>query len=170
MKNKQGFTLIEMLVVVLIIGILAGIALPQYEMAVEKAKATEALMNMRTIIGAVERNILVSGTDNGSYESYGNRNNWDIELTGGIWIDNDSFQYMTDYFKYLPTDDGSGLFVVRCNGKCQKTSNAWDNYLYELWGCYPSVDGDCPFSCYAESNKGKKICKALEGLGVENDS
>ena len=47
MKNKLGFTLIEMLVVVLIIGILAGIALPQYTRAVEKAKVAQALITLK---------------------------------------------------------------------------------------------------------------------------
>ena len=46
-KNKKGFTLIEMLVVVLIIGILAGIALPQYQNAKIKADFAEAYIKLK---------------------------------------------------------------------------------------------------------------------------
>lgn len=163
-KEKQGFTLIEILVVVLIIGILAAVALPQYQLAVEKSKAAEALTNMRTIVDAVGRIKLLN--DDG--DIYTNHNNWDIDLSGGTW--KNERIYITDNFRYNTAEDNAGIDVVRCEGKCNITDDFWDNYLYELWVCYDPFWGGCPFICFADSAKGKRICKALEGLGVENRS
>lgn len=59
--NNKAFTLIEMLVVVLIIGILAAIALPQYELAVEKSRSSQALVTLRTLKDAMERERLARG-------------------------------------------------------------------------------------------------------------
>lgn len=41
LKNKNGFTLVELMVVIIIIGILASIAIPKFMGATTKAKLTE---------------------------------------------------------------------------------------------------------------------------------
>ncbi len=61
MKN-QAFTLIELLVVVLIIGILAAIAVPQYQKAVGKSKAQQAVIITKAIADAQQEYYLQNGT------------------------------------------------------------------------------------------------------------
>ena len=58
-KNKKGFTLIEMLVVVLIIGVLAAIALPQYKLAVGKAKFATLKSAVKAVAEAEDRYFLI---------------------------------------------------------------------------------------------------------------
>ena len=46
---KKGFTLTELLVVVLVIGVLAAIALPSYTKSVKKSRASDALNNLNIV-------------------------------------------------------------------------------------------------------------------------
>jgi len=61
--DKKAFTLLELLVVVLIIGILAAIALPQYKLAVGKAKFSELKNISKNVAGARQRYALAHDTD-----------------------------------------------------------------------------------------------------------
>lgn len=58
---RKGFTLIEVLIVVLIIAILAAIALPQYQKSKEKTIAGEALSNIRALERALQSYYLATG-------------------------------------------------------------------------------------------------------------
>ncbi len=54
MKKQSGFTLIELMIVVAIIGILAAIAVPQYQQYTNKAKFTEVVNATAPMKNAVE--------------------------------------------------------------------------------------------------------------------
>ncbi len=61
MNNNKGFTLVELLVVVLIIGILAAMAMPAYFKAVERARASEADTLVGTVVNAQQRYKMKTG-------------------------------------------------------------------------------------------------------------
>ena len=75
-KNNRAFTLIELLVVVLIIGILAAVALPQYQKAVEKTRFTNMITAARAIDQARNVYYLAENTSAFDFELL------DIELPG----------------------------------------------------------------------------------------
>ncbi len=118
MRNKKAFTLIELLVVVLIIGILAAVALPQYNKAVAKSRVARMLPLFKAVVDAKE----VYYMDNGTYEGSDNITTLDVLLPaecknlesnhyfqcGNDWlIDNNSDHPAFDYCpghnnKYYP--------------------------------------------------------------------
>lgn len=62
MKNAKGFTLIELMIVVAIIGILAAVALPAYNDYTKKARFAEVVTNVGAARTAVEICFQTEGT------------------------------------------------------------------------------------------------------------
>lgn len=54
-NNKSGFTLLEIIIVIIIIGVLASLALPRFFSTVEYSKGAEAMVSISAIRQSVER-------------------------------------------------------------------------------------------------------------------
>ncbi|BCL71200.1 pilus assembly protein PilA [Vibrio nigripulchritudo] len=64
MKNKkqQGFTLIELMIVVAIIGVLSAVAIPAYQNHVKKSEAATGLATARALVTNVDMHIQEIGS------------------------------------------------------------------------------------------------------------
>jgi prepilin-type N-terminal cleavage/methylation domain-containing protein len=75
-RTRKGFTLVELAVVIVIIGVLAAFGVPKFLQSVEKSKATEAFNYWSSVQAAQERYI----AQNGVYWATTNTDNLDIVL------------------------------------------------------------------------------------------
>ena len=77
LKQRKGFTLVELMVVVVIIGILTAIAVPVYSNVTAKAAEAAHDANIRILQGAGQAAVMGgidndtwTGTEGGSWEDY----------------------------------------------------------------------------------------------------
>jgi len=111
----KGFTLVELIIVIIIVGILASIGLTQYSKVVEKSRAAEA----RMILGTLRSAQIANYFDVGSYVA-----------VASLGVGAPESCTSTHFFTYACTTDGK-CTATRCtaNGKPTQGSSQWTKAL-----------------------------------------
>ncbi len=149
---KSAFTLIELLVVVLIIGILASIALPQYQKAVEKSRVSEANLILKSIVDACAVQRLSGEGGNGNTNIFSCA--WDvIGVEVGDTVACDIAARQAKYFWYSLDESADDIYACRGEYNCEEMDP--DYCIFQ--------DYQHNRRCRGNGEFGKKICKSLCG-------
>lgn len=150
---KQGFTLMEILATILIIGILAAIAVPEYKTAVANSRLSTVMSNVKTIADSLELYHL-------SMDSYPTNGltNLDIGIVGctlndGVYNCTNGTVYA---FGISATDQPVGGFLG------DKQGLAYIQYLKDE----PTITKRNQRECWADSSNelANRVCLNLEGV------
>ncbi|MDD5155713.1 MAG: type II secretion system protein [Candidatus Omnitrophica bacterium] len=150
LKNEHGFTLLELVIVIVILGILATLGYTQYTRLMERIRIGEAVVN----IGKMRKNAIAYYLENGSFASI-------TSADLGVGSDMPSGCVSTNYFYYfMYQNDATHVAIAGCRctsgGKSPNyTSSPYWIFVNPLYGngigtmdCYvPGGDPAYPSWC-----------------------
>jgi type IV pilus assembly protein PilE len=127
LKKSGGFTLIELMIVVAVIGILAGIALPSYQDYVRRSARTQAQSCMTQIAHTLERRRATNLSYAGNAPQLGCRTEGGLDNRYTFNIASDSTTYtVTATPKASQAKDKCGTMTINQIGtKTPNTAGCW---------------------------------------------
>ena len=126
-KKRKGFTLVELVIVIVIVGILSVISVPIYRGYVEKAMMTEG----KVLIGAIAKSELAYHVEHGYFLNVGWTNSsreLDIDVRGN------------KYFREFYAQSGGGSYYTSSNISAVASIEK-DSYNYDNDSVYIEVYG-----------------------------
>ena len=122
MKAKSGFTLVEILIVVVILGILAAIVIPQFTEASTEAKLSSLCTDLQTVRSQIEL-YKIQHNDNPPAAA-----NFVAQMTGKTDVDgtvNASGAY-GPYLQKMPTNPFNDLDTIDTGGTAGDGTGGWE--------------------------------------------
>ena len=134
MKNtiQQGFTLIELMIVVAIIGILAAIAIPQYQNFVAKAQVSRVMGEVGALRTIVE-SCIIDGKDDGACD-FG----WSSSNLLGASLQGEGLTAIIDLTANTATL--TAVFGGNSSSAISGQNLVWSSDASGSWSCSTSVD------------------------------
>ena len=129
-RNRKGYTLIEVLVVGIIISVLASVALVNYGVVVERARAKEGEQLLYALLASQKRYKL----EHGAYAIDSPATDIDFVTINGIASNNFPSQPVWS-FQALPNDTSIAVFLARRPGP----DDVSVNYAYTSYGSTGSL-------------------------------
>ena len=150
MQNKQGFTLLELLVVVLIIGILAAVALPQYKLAVDKAEFSKLNALANKLADAYQNFYMINNKFPYDFESL------DIGLPEGYvkkrtYNDTAACGVMNDFYCCM-VPEGGATAAITC---------ARNDYKFGIWITTPHVHKRSFCLANKDNERANNLCEHI---------
>ena len=125
MKAKSGFTLVEILIVVVILGILAAIVIPQFTEASTEAKTSSLCTDLQTMRSQIELYKIQHNDDlpGDGGATFIEAMTGQTEVDGDIWVAGPAYG---PYVQKIPTNQFNDDATITENGALGDDSGGWE--------------------------------------------